>query len=146
MGKQERSMSHFQYEHSPHPIRPGLSESYRQYWQSLASPGTWFTGAQRVAIAAEVRNALICPHCAQRKLALSPNSVKGEHLSARSLGENIVDAVHRVITDQSRITQTYAWCPMRTANGWRWLPNSICPSGAWRSLVTFPGDPSIECK
>lgn len=100
-------MTYFQYQDCPHPIRPGLSGSYRCYWQSLASPGTWFTGAQRVAIAAEVRNALICPHCAARKLALSPNSVKGEHLSAGSLSENIVDAVHRVITDQSRITQTY---------------------------------------
>lgn len=100
-------MTHFKYEHSPHPIRAGLSESYRQYWQSLSLPGTWFTGGERVAIAAEVRNALICPHCAQRKLALSPNSVKGEHLSAGALSENIVDAIHRVITDQSRITQTY---------------------------------------
>ncbi|MFT4825840.1 MAG: hypothetical protein ACJAUG_000069 [Halioglobus sp.] len=100
-------MTYFQYERSPHPIRAGLSESYRQYWHSLALPGTWFTGVERVAIAAEVRNALICPHCAQRKLALSPNSVKGQHLSAGALSENVVDVVHRVIMDQSRITQTY---------------------------------------
>lgn len=100
-------MTHFQYEHSPHSIRPGLSGSYRRYWHTLASPGTWFTGAQRVAIAAEVRNALSCPFCAQRKLALSPNSVKGKHQSGDVLSEEAVDAVHRVITDQSRITQTY---------------------------------------
>ena len=100
-------MTYFQYEHSPYAIRAGLSGSYRRYWQILASPGTWFTGEQRVAIAAEVRNALDCPFCAERKLALSPNSVKGKHQSGGVLSEDIVDAVHRVITDQSRITQTY---------------------------------------
>jgi len=97
----------FQYDNSPYPIRSGLATAHQDYWQVLSGPGTWFSGAQRVAIAAEVRNAVNCPLCVERKLALSPNSVKGEHLCGDLLTPIAVDAVHRVITDQSRITQAF---------------------------------------
>jgi hypothetical protein len=97
----------YQYDSSPYPIRAGLAVAYQNYWQALARPGTWFSGAQRVAIAAEVRNALDCPLCVERKAALSPYSVQGEHRSGTVLDARLVDAAHRVITDQSRITQAY---------------------------------------
>ena len=100
-------MVHYTYSESPYLIRAGLGEAYRQYWQALANPGTWFTGAERVAIAAEVRNALDCPFCVERKNALSPYAVKGEHNSGDTLNPAVVDAVHRVITDQSRITGAF---------------------------------------
>ena len=54
-------MPHYQYDNSPYPIRSGLPVAYQKYWRALARPGTWFTGAERVAIAGEVRNALSCP-------------------------------------------------------------------------------------
>jgi len=100
-------MSHFEYNDSPYPVRQGLKGAHRDYWQALAAPGTWFTGAQRVAIAAEVRHARNCPFCAERKTALSPYTVKGEHLCDNMLEPRVIDAVHRVITDQSRITQAF---------------------------------------
>ena len=100
-------MVHYTYSESPYPIRAGLGQAYRHYWQVLATPGTWFTGAERVAIAAEVRNALSCPFCAERKTALSPYAVQGEHRSGDTLKPALVDAVHRVITDQSRITRAF---------------------------------------
>ena len=98
---------YYQYTSSPYPIRQDLSDAYSEYWQVLAGPGSWFTGAQRVAIAAEVRNALVCPFCAERKNALSPYNMAGEHLSGTTLSTEAIDAVHRAITDQSRITQQY---------------------------------------
>lgn len=100
-------MSHHCYDGSSYPIREGLRVAHRDYWQALAGPGTWFTGAQRIAIAAEVRNALACDFCRERKTALSPYAIQGEHRSDTGLPAQITDAVHRVITDQSRITQTY---------------------------------------
>jgi len=100
-------MHHFEYNDCTYPIRDGLVLAHRNYWHALARPGTWFSGAQRVAIAAEVRNAVNCPLCAERKRALSPNSVSGEHLSGNELTPIAVDAVHRVITDQARITQAF---------------------------------------
>ena len=97
----------FDYNDSPYPVRQGIKDAHRDYWQALAGPGTWFTGAERVAIAAEVRNALNCSLCAERKEALSPCAVEGEHLSSSALDARLVDAVHRVISDQSRITQAF---------------------------------------
>ena len=101
------SSEYYSYADSPYPIRAGLVDVHKDYWQTLARPGSWFTGAQRVAIAHEVRNALLCPFCAERKNALSPYALSGEHLKGDVLSDEIVDAVHRVVTDQSRITKSY---------------------------------------
>jgi hypothetical protein len=98
---------YFQYTSSPFPIRQDLADAYSDYWQVLAGPGSWFTGAQRVAIAGEVRNALLCPFCTERKKALSPYTMVGEHLAGNVLGAEATDAVHRAIMDQSRITKHY---------------------------------------
>jgi len=105
--RMEHSHPHYSYGDCPYPIRQGLSDAYKAYWQSLAEPGNWFTGAERVAIAAEVRNALVCPFCETRKSALSPYALEGEHLKGDVLKDEFVDAVHRIITDQARITQSY---------------------------------------
>ena len=100
-------MDTFNYIDSSFPIRQDLADAYSQYWQELAAPGNWFTGAQRVAIAAEARNAVNCPFCAQRKQSLSPYTQGGEHLCGNVLEAGAVDMVHRVITDQSRITNAF---------------------------------------
>ena len=39
-------------------IRSEISEAFREEWSFLASPGTWFSGEERVAIAAEARLAM----------------------------------------------------------------------------------------
>ena len=103
----ESSTTVFDYSDSPYPIRAGLENVHQGYWQSLAKPGSWFNGAERVAIANEVRNALQCPFCAERKTALSPYALKGDHLKGDVLSDDVVDAVHRVVTDQTRITKKY---------------------------------------
>ena len=92
-------MTYYQYQDSSFPIRRDLVDAYRQYWQVPAQPGNWFSGAERVAIAAEVRHALECPFCVERKQALSPYTLVGEHLGGGLLDAKVVDAVHRVITD-----------------------------------------------
>ena len=97
----------FTYNSSAFPIREDIPLAYRQYWQALANAGSWWTGAQRVAIAQEVRNASRCGFCTQRRQALSPNSVQGQHDSSTELSALAIDAVHRIITDQTRITQTF---------------------------------------
>ena len=98
---------HFSFENSPYAIRDDIAEAYRTYWQQLAAPGTWWGGADRVAIAEESRNALTCAYCAARKTALSPYTFPGEHTSTTHLSAAAVDAVHRVVTDQTRITRAF---------------------------------------
>ena len=65
------SAQYFSYNDSPYAIREELKTAHRSYWQALASPGSWFDGEQRIAIAAEVRQALDCSFCQQRKQAPS---------------------------------------------------------------------------
>lgn len=100
-------MQAFSYPDSPYAIREDLSQAYREYWARLARPGSWWTGAERVAIAQESRNAVDCSFCAERKQALSPYNFAGEHGHAGVLDPLVVDAVHRIITDQTRITRAY---------------------------------------
>ena len=97
----------FDYSDAPHPIRADIGEAHRAFWTRLANPGSWWSGEQRVAIAQESRNALACEFCAERKASLSPYTVEGSHLTDTALPSRAVDAVHRVVTDQSRITRKY---------------------------------------
>ena len=95
------------YENTDYEVRPNFAEGHARCWQRLASPGNWFSGAERVAIAQEVRNAPNCKLCQDRKVALSPNMVKGDHDTITDLPQVIVDVVHRIITDPNRLTKTW---------------------------------------
>lgn len=100
-------MQAFNFSQSPYQIRADLGQAYRAFWERLAEPGSWWTGAERVAIAQESRNAVTCGFCAARKEALSPYNFAGEHEHSGALDARAVDAVHRIITDQTRITDSF---------------------------------------
>lgn len=100
-------MTYFNYEDSPYPIREDIKKEHREFWQRLANAGSWWTGEERIAIASESRAALNCEFCKSRQAALSPYGVKGSHDSLSDLPEVAIDAVHRIITDQTRITQSW---------------------------------------
>ncbi|MFP6565562.1 MAG: alkylhydroperoxidase-related (seleno)protein [Myxococcota bacterium] len=97
----------FSYSDSVYPIRADFGEAHRAYWHELARPGCWWNGAERVAIAAAVRSARDCGLCAERKQALTPNAVQGEHAHAGVLPTVAVEAVHRITSDPSRLSK--AW-------------------------------------
>lgn len=46
----------FEFSHTPAPVRGDLSVAFRAVWDRLARPGTWWTGAGRVAIAQVARD------------------------------------------------------------------------------------------
>lgn len=91
------------------PIRDDLAEAHRLAWQRIAEPGTWWNGAQRVAIAAETRAAEDCLFCRKRREALSPFGLQGEHdhVSGEILPPAAIDAVHRIVTDATRLTSSW---------------------------------------
>jgi hypothetical protein len=106
----EMGGAHFRYDDCAFPIRSDIPAAHRRAWARLASAGTWWSGEQRVAIAAEVRAAGRCAFCAERKLALSPSAVTGVHDStprSQCLSEAAVDVVHRITTDAGRLTQSF---------------------------------------
>lgn len=100
-------MEYFEYQTADFPIRPDFKEVHREFWNRLRAAGSWWTGEQRIAIAREVRNATVCEFCRGRKAALSPYTMTGVHYSTTELSSSAVDAVHRIVTDQNRITKAY---------------------------------------
>lgn len=91
-------------------IRPDLSRGSARAWRHIAAPGSWWSGAERVAIAAASRCAWECPLCAERKQALSPKHVDGEHartVADQVLTPDVVDTVHRLVTDPSRLSREW---------------------------------------
>lgn len=100
-------MSDELYPDAPVPIRPEILAEQARVWNHIASPGSWFTGAERIAIAAETRAALDCAFCAARKAAVSPNAVVGAHDHLGALSDPLVELVHRVTTDPARLTKSW---------------------------------------
>src|SRR5262252_4820459 len=89
------------------PVRDDFAAAHTRFWQRLASPGAWWTGAERVAIAAEVRHARHCALCKARREALArlrrrrasspftPAAVAGQHDHLGALPDAAVDVIHR---------------------------------------------------
>ena len=100
-------MNEIDYADAPIPVRDDLPAAHTRAWRRLAAAGSWWTGAQHVAIAAEVRNAWGCALCIDRKDSISPYTLEGTHDQVSDLAEEVVDAVHRITTDCSRLTD--AW-------------------------------------
>ncbi|OED44173.1 hypothetical protein AB833_02100 [Chromatiales bacterium (ex Bugula neritina AB1)] len=89
------------------PTRPALVEAIEVAWQRLASAGTWWSGIERLAIVEQARAAADCSLCRQRKEALSPYAVNGEHAAVSHLCHDAVEAIHRLSTDASRCTERW---------------------------------------
>jgi len=98
-------MSTLTFDAAPMPIRDDIVEALPQVWAQIGQPGTWLTAEERVAIAAESRHARFCALCAERKEALSPYAVQGEHDSLGLLPADKVEVIHRVMTDSGRIAE-----------------------------------------
>lgn len=84
-------------------IRSDLATAQAEAWAGIGAPGTWWSGAERVAIAAETRHADGCRLCAARRTALSPSMVSGDHDSLAVLPSSAIEAIHRIRTDPGRL-------------------------------------------
>ncbi len=89
------------------PVRDDFAAAHTRFWRRLASPGAWWSGAERVAIAAEGRQAWHCGLCRARKKASTPAAVEGQHDQLGVLPEAAVEAIHRVITDPGRLSRKW---------------------------------------
>ena len=100
-------MTDLTYDSAGVPIREDILVAHRDAWRRIARPGNWFDGPTRVAIATETRNAPDCALCAERKAALSPYSIEGTHDSVGTLPAEIVEIVHRIVTDPGRLRKQW---------------------------------------
>ena len=97
----------FAYEQMPHPIRSDIPSTNRAIWEHIAMAGCWWTGHDRVAMAAEVRRARSCALCQERKASLAPYSVQGNHDDSGTLSPDVVEVVHRLATDSGRLKKSW---------------------------------------
>lgn len=88
-------------------IRSDLRECHQFLLTHVTSPGTWWNGKERRAIAEETRKAVSCVLCRDRKDALSPSAVQGQHDSTGELPEDVVDVIHRIRTDPARLSREW---------------------------------------
>jgi len=89
------------------PVRTDISDSHNRYWNRLNQPGNWFSAEQRIAIAQAAREAQSCKLCRESAEALSPQAVKGSHTSTVDLPELVVDTIHKIVTDASRLSASW---------------------------------------
>ena len=90
------------------PVRGDLALAHETAWIAIAASGTWLTGIERVAVAAEIRNAHQCGYCARIKAALSPNGVTGVHESLGELGSGETELIHRIVNDPGRLSEKWS--------------------------------------
>jgi hypothetical protein len=88
-------------------VRDDLAASHRFLLAHVTSPGTWWTGEDRHAIASEVRMATACALCRERKASLSPSAARGEHDGTGRLPSPVVDVIHRIRTDPARLSREW---------------------------------------
>ena len=92
-------MTEINYQNLAWPVRDEVTAVQRHAWERLGAPGTWLTGAERIAIAAEARHAKDCQLCQRRKDALSPYNVNGEHDALGALSPDAVEAILAEISE-----------------------------------------------
>lgn len=96
------------FANAPVKVRADIAASHEMVWVNLGKARAFWTGPERTAIIAEMRTAVDCKLCAQRKQALSPNMVQGKHDTAGNiLSDAVIEAVHRITTDPGRLTKTW---------------------------------------
>lgn len=92
---------------SRYVVREDLVGAQQKVLSHIGSPGTWLTARERVAVAAEVREAKRCGLCRDRKRSISPYQVDGEHATLEELPGDWVEVIHRVATDSGRVTHSW---------------------------------------
>jgi hypothetical protein len=94
-------MSHFAYEGLPHEVREDVVGAQRRAWEMLGKPGSWWTGAQRVAIAAQAR-------AARAQCGRPPWLREGLPDGGELLPDAAVEAVRVIAADAHKIDRAWA--------------------------------------
>lgn len=89
------------------PVRDDLQRSHRTMLDYFRKPGCWFTGAERLAIASESRNAADCPRCREPKASLSPEQPGDEHARTSELPEALIEVIHRIRVDPQGLSRSW---------------------------------------
>lgn len=91
---------------TPLPVDPATSAAHQATLQSIAEPGAWWSGTDRLAIVRATRTAPTCALCARRdKPTATAND--GEHDNDGQLPPIAVEAAHAIRNDSGRLTRRW---------------------------------------
>ncbi|MCP5029279.1 MAG: hypothetical protein GY929_23645 [Actinomycetia bacterium] len=93
---------------APLVLGPVWEALHTETLRRLADCGTWWSGPQQRAVLEQVRAAPHCVLCQERRDAVSPSAVDGEHEADTLLPATAVDVIHRLTTDPGRLTRAWA--------------------------------------
>ena len=93
-------MAAFPYAELGFPVRDSVREAHRAAWRAIASAGSWWTGARRVAIAEQARAAL-----AQRA---EPPWLRKLPQAGAGLSDAAVEAARKIAADAPEIDRAWA--------------------------------------
>ncbi|MBV8190838.1 MAG: hypothetical protein JO339_26595 [Alphaproteobacteria bacterium] len=88
-------------------MRQELQNAIERAHAALGEPGVWWTAGERLKIVQETRAVHACSLCRRRKQALSPHGVSGEHDAATDLASAAVEAIHRIVSDPGRLSESW---------------------------------------
>lgn len=97
----------FDYSQIGYAVRDDIPDAHRSIWRMIGEPGAWWRGVDRIAFVQESRNARTCEACRKRRKALSPQTDCGPHNRTTHLSDVVVDTVHRITTDPSRLSESW---------------------------------------
>ncbi len=91
----------------PWRVPAEYTEAHQRFWQRLQRAGSWWSSVERIDIARETRAAWHCDHCRVCSEALSPVALSGEHSAVTTLPDYAIEAIHRIVTDSSRLSKSW---------------------------------------
>jgi len=86
----------FSYADTSWPVLERTAAAHRRSWQMLAAPGEWWTGAERISIAAECRRA-----------SAMVDGLPDPGAGPATLPEAAVYAIHKLIGDLPNVTREW---------------------------------------
>ena len=88
--------ANFSYADTTWPVLERTAAAHRRSWQMLAAPGEWWTGAERISIAAECRRA-----------SAMVDGLPDPGAGPATLPEAAVYAIHKLIGDLPNVTREW---------------------------------------
>jgi hypothetical protein len=100
------AMPAFPQDSFDHLVGEQILAAFEQTWDGLGRPGTWWTGAQRMAIAEASRSAM---DDGPRPIGLAiPALVDLDHVDGSGISDLALEVVRRVTSESGRITAAWA--------------------------------------
>lgn len=93
-------MRRFAYPDAPHPVREDVVAAQRAVWEALARPGSRWTGAERVALAEQVRES--------RRRRMDPPWLREGLPDDDGLPKAAIEAARAIAADAHKIDRAWA--------------------------------------